>query len=146
MQATKTIDERFLAALKSSNSQDLTDCLAQGYSPEAFEEKRARRSALQVAILEGQIESVKTLIAAGASPIERGSGTAPLFMAIEKGLIGVVRILLEAGVSPVGTTLDAWSGPLCKVASAANNRIELAATMIEFGGDLNPPDAEQPLE
>lgn len=82
--------------------------LAGGANPN--EQDGEGRSALRLAILRDDFNSVKALLEAGAEPNERDAEGAPdLHLAIRRNDINIVRALLDAGADPRATNADGVS-------------------------------------
>jgi len=65
-----------------------------------------------VAVLEGKLDVVEALLAAGAEPDALNSaGAAPLHLAAQKGLLAVVSALLAQGADPNIKNAKGW-GPV----------------------------------
>lgn len=117
------IDERYRAALCSGNPQDLRDCLANGYRPDAVEASWPSRTAVEVAIEEGNVQAVQTLIEAGVSldaPLRYGRTPLSMVSKARANRIELAEVLLAAGAALVhrGESID--GSPLHAAVSAGD--------------------------
>jgi ankyrin repeat protein len=99
---------------------------------------------LGAAVLAGQVEAVRTLIAAGAD-LNKPTGLIeqlrmpPLSLAVEWKRTEVIRVLIEAGADLNGT------GPLGRTAlhdAAHAGELDIVRTLVEAGADVNQPDKD----
>lgn len=90
---------------------------------------------LDEAVLRGDADTVRLLIAAGADPEARGSGgSAPLDDAALKGYTAIARILLDSGAKV--DSRNVWGAtPLHD--AALTGQTETAALLIAHGADVN---------
>lgn len=108
---------------------------------EAREEREVRRKpraidrALYEAASEGDIDSVKELLAAGAnaSAAVEGDGS-PLMGAARSGRDDIARLLLDHGADPNGIVPGDGSA---LIAAAAHGRMNLVQMLLERGADVN---------
>ncbi len=117
------IDERYRAALCSGNPQDLRDCLTNGYRPDAVEASWPSRTAVEVAIEEGNVQAVQTLIEAGVSldaPLRYGRTPLSMVSKARANRLELAEVLLAAGAALVhrGESID--GSPLHAAVSAGD--------------------------
>jgi hypothetical protein len=92
---------------------------------------------LHVAVLEGKLDVVEALLAAGAEPDALNSaGAAPLHLAAQKGLVEVVSALLLQGADPNVKNAKGW-GPVL-VSLPLGGGVLVAAARVR-GGCRPPP-------
>ena len=128
------IDERYRAALCSGNPQDLRDCLATGYRPDAVEEGWPSRTAVEVAIEEGNVQAVQILIEAGVSPeAPLRYGRTPLSMVVNAraNRIELAEVLLAAGATLVHKGDSSDGSPLHAAVSCGD--VSLVEWMLKNG-------------
>ncbi|HEX5097204.1 MAG TPA: ankyrin repeat domain-containing protein, partial [Acidimicrobiia bacterium] len=64
------------------------------------DQHRPRRTPLSVAVDDGDVNAVKSLLAHGADPNEGDEYLPPLFLAVGNDRVAIVRLLVDAGADP----------------------------------------------
>ncbi|MFN7113800.1 MAG: ankyrin repeat domain-containing protein [Alphaproteobacteria bacterium] len=83
-------------------------------------------TALRLAVMHNQLESVRLLLAAGANPdIQNGDGNTPLIRAASEGYTEITKLLLEHGANP-----HIRNNNLYTAASFANANTQLATLQL----------------
>ena len=95
---------------------------------------------LALAAEKGNIEAVKSLLAAGARPNAiRNNTSLPLFKALAKKQFEIAYLLLDAGADPNAATNNK-STPLCY--AAENGNAKLVKALLKAGANVNLPGAD----
>jgi hypothetical protein len=110
-----------------------------GTGAEYYESADVQLSPLHEAVGEGDLSSVKALVAAGADIEEKVHGSVtPLHRAAFKGHVAVARCLVERGAN---VQVNGGDGPLH--AAARKGHTKLARLLIEHGADKNAHNDRQ---
>ncbi|MBE9118938.1 ankyrin repeat domain-containing protein [Lusitaniella coriacea LEGE 07157] len=106
---------------------------AKGTNINAFDEDGV--TALHTAVLTGQVEIIRTLLALGANPniLAEDDGWTPLMEAAQAGYADVVNLLIEAGAELENCIEDMT--PL--MLAADSNALKVAEISIEAGANVN---------
>jgi ankyrin repeat protein len=95
-----------------------------------------QETALQMAVLEGNSQSVRRLLELGANPnLEDSRGCPPLYNAITNDNLEVARLLLEHGANPNAVEKVMGTPPLLCI--TVDNKVELMTLLLKYGADPN---------
>jgi ankyrin repeat protein len=128
-----------LSYQSDANNWKLTDIKADSFSELTRDGVYAVRKTagypLLVAVDEGDVERVKTLLDRGANVNERGmKGETALMMAAARGYVDVARVLVKSGAD-VAATCSAGLTALMSAASARQE--EMVTFLLDNGADVN---------
>jgi ankyrin repeat protein len=138
-----------LMAASYSGSLDAVKLLLEAGAEVNATDKYQKQTALMWAATEGHTEIVETLLAAGADPNVKAhvttlterkhadhptGGFTALMFAARNGHDDTVRALVKGGADPKLTNGD---GATATIVAIVNDRLDLAATLVELGADAN---------
>ena len=141
----KIIDDRYRNALVSEKSQDLLDCLKDGYSPfSVVDSDNKVGAAMEIAIAGGVTESIRTLINAGCNinsfpewkDVYFDWSRSPLLFAFEYSKnVKMIEFLLA-----LGADINKPSGQESKTPLHAADTPYLVRLLLEKGANIDAPD------
>ncbi|MDF2192871.1 ankyrin repeat domain-containing protein [Paraflavitalea sp. CAU 1676] len=96
-----SISQQFIDAVKDNKKPRVVKLLEEGPFLNAFDAQKTGSTALMYAAEQGQVELLKLLLKAGASPnIKDQEGKTALYYAVQEEKEACVKALLEAGANP----------------------------------------------
>ncbi|OYY92887.1 MAG: hypothetical protein B7Y41_14100 [Hydrogenophilales bacterium 28-61-23] len=90
------------------------------------------KSALILAVEQGDVEITRLLLDAGADPDLKGGGYTPLVLAALRGHARIARLLLKAGANP---DFKSGDGNSALTAAASMNRLDVIRVLMPFRPD-----------
>jgi hypothetical protein len=92
---------------------------------------------LHVAVSNGHVEALKTLVELGADKEAPSAGGRPLHTAAQHGQTEAVKVLIEMGVDKEASAKDGVKPLYC---AAYSGHVEVVKVMVELGADINAVD------
>ena len=148
-QAVREGETPLMAAARSGNAEAVRVLLEHGADPNATETGE-NQTALMWATTEGHLEIVTLLLEAGADPNRQArvseltkrsmrtdfasGGLSALMWAARNGNEAIVRRLVDSGAD---VNLTNGDGSTAMMLAIANDRFDMAATLLELGADAN---------